>query len=222
MRDLYELETTPDGAGDGATGEPVETVEPEAPPSPAAEWFDSPEAEEWFQTRLQRQQFEEYQQQQAQSQQPSIDWLSDEDRAQLDRYIDSRIGPATEFQQQLAYQEAEERARDILADNATRHGDFDLDLARLRADTLLPQMQQRYGHTAKAAEAALEAAANQQRQYEQQMMKKGEEQYVNQLSTLSNAPRVPAAAGAPANGVHVTPEGGDERDLVRRYFPTTR
>jgi len=137
-------------------------------------------------------------------------------------YIDERLAPYNEMAHEMAMSEADERAKDILQDDATANGEFDLEVARLRADAMFPEFAARFGNTPKAAEEALHAAAQVQRDYEAGMAERALNREQNQLATLANARREPPVAGTAATGVHVTPNGGDEMDLVRKYFPPTR
>jgi hypothetical protein len=143
-------------------------------------------------------------------------------RQELDQYINQKLSPYQSFQQDAILGEAEQRAQDILHDDAVRNGEFDTQTARLRADHLLPDMTAKYGPGPKAAEAALAAAAKEQRDYETGLREAAVTEYQNRLRGISSAPREPAAGGSVAGAQHVTPQGGDELDLVRAHFPSGR
>jgi len=109
------------------------------------------------------------------------------------RYTQHALAPVQQFTQEAALAEAEERAQDILGDLIAKHGEFDKEVAYARANVLLPQMVQRYGQGPKAAEAALEAAAQAQLAYETQVREKAIAQYTNQIKTLAGAPGEPGS-----------------------------
>lgn len=202
--------------------EPAEGIEPV---EPAEDAWTGPSQEEWQQTQAQLADaaalVEAVRSQQSGEGGPLSEY-DPEFRQALDQYIDQRLAPYSSFQQDAILGEAEQRAQDILHDLSVRDGEFDTATARLRADSLLPAMAEKYGPGPKAAEAALAAAASAQRDYEQQVRDAAVQQYQNQLRGIASAPREPAANGVPAATQHVTPQGGDELDLVRSHFPTAR
>lgn len=196
-------------------GEPVE---------PAEEVWSGPTQEEWQQTQTQLQEAAELVQAVRQGQQnggPLADY-DPEFVAGLDQWFEQKVAPYQSFQQEAILGEAEQRAQDILHDLSVRDGEFDLVTARLRADQMLPEFSAKYGPGPKAAEAALAAAASAQRDYEAAIRTAAVEQYQNGMRGLRPAPVEPAANGVVGAQQHVTPEGGDERDLVRAYFPSAR
>ena len=170
-------------------------------PEPAQSW--APSQDEWEQVtgalgylaQLEQQRAQVYQPQSSQGQPTLPDPWERPDTFQQDlqAYIAAQVAPVQQFTNEAALSEAEERAMDILTDLASSGGEFDKDLARIRADHLLPQMQQRYGNGPKAAEAALEAAASEQRAYEQKMYEQAVSRHTNHLATLSGAPGEPGS-----------------------------
>lgn len=205
----------------------LEPVAPD-PADPAGDPDDQPWAgpsqEEWQQTQAQLAEAAELVQAVRAGRETDgpLSGYDPEFRQELDQYIEQKLGPYSSFQEQAILSEAEQRAQDILHDLSVRDGEFDTATARLRADALLPEMAQKYGAGPKAAEAALAAAAAQQRDYETSIRTMAVEQYQNQLRGISTAPREPANGAAPAAQQHVTPEGGDELALVRAHFPSGR
>ena len=202
--------------------EPVDGVEPEGDGVEPA-WA-GPTQEEWQQTQESLREAAALVEavRAGQNQDGPLSGYDPEFRQELDQYINDKLSPYSAYQEQAILGEAEQRAQDILHDLSVRDGEFDTQTARLRADALLPDMAARYGPGPKAAEAALQAAATAQREYESQIRDKALEQYHNQLRGITSAPREPAPSGNPAGTQHVTPQGGDEMDLVRSYFPSGR
>jgi hypothetical protein len=126
-----------------------------------------------------------------------------------------------------AYTAGLESAKDILGDNVSRFGEFASDpqadeIARDRvldrADAILsdPSFQGRYGgNTPRAAEIAIQRAADEERQYLNSVRGQGAAQAANRLSTLAGAASEPGA-GAPG-GVAGVPEFKSAAD-VRNYY----
>jgi hypothetical protein len=201
--------------------EPVDGVEPVEDAEPA---WSGPTEEQWLSTQAQLAEAAALVEavRAGQNQDGPLSGYDPEFRQELDQYINQKLSPYQSFQQDAILGEAEQRAQDILHDDAVRNGEFDTQTARLRADHLLPDMTAKYGPGPKAAEAALAAAAKEQRDYEKQMYDKAVDQYTNRMRGISTAPREPAAGGAVAGAQHVTPQGGDELDLVRAHFPSGR
>ena len=208
--------------------EPVVPADPAADPAtePVAPW--APSQEEWEQVtgavgylaQLAQQQAQVYQPQPMNGEQVRPDpWeRPDSFQQDLDAYINQRMAPVQQFTQEAALSEAEERAMDILADFATRDGEFDKELARVRADHLLPQMQQRYGYGPKAAEAALEAAAVAQREYEQKVYADAIAKHTNQLATLSGAPGEPGSTYVQGVQQRTMPDYTKGGTVAQRFF----
>ena len=180
-------------------------VDPAPDPAPDAEpAWSGPSADEWgavlsyvnAQAQREQQMAQLYgagPQQQEGPQRPDPWNRPDTFQDDLDAYIGARMAPVQQFTQEAALAEAEERAQDILGDLVAKHGEFDKEVAYARANVLLPQMVQRYGQGPKAAEAALEAAAQAQLAYETQVREKAIAQYTNQIKTLAGAPGEPGS-----------------------------
>jgi hypothetical protein len=200
--------------------EPEAQVEPEA----AAEPWAGPTQEEWEATQERLAQYEAQQQPEEGEPEPfQLDPYADDFQDQLDRYLDSRLAPVSQYTESAMQAEAEERAMDIIQDIASREGEFlfpeqSPKIARSLANEFIGEEQQRYGFGPKAAEAALERAVKAVREYEQTIGKAYHERQMNQLGTLAGAPRQPGVAGTQAAPSTPTPEGGDELALVGHYF----
>jgi hypothetical protein len=201
-----------------------------------------PSQEEWTQTQellqglapvieyMQNPEAGQYQQVDPNQEQMDLDPFSDNFGEQLRSLIQNEISPLSEFTENAALEEAEERAMDIIHDLESREGEFlfrgenpgDVDsrqVARSLAERFLPEAQQRYGYGPRAAEAALAQAYKVVRSYEETVGKTYHDRQTNQLKTLAGARReMPVAGTQGANNVS-TPEGGDERGLVEAYFP---
>jgi len=140
--------------------------------------------------------------------------------------IREELGPIQQYTQAQQMGEAEERAMDILTDISGREGEFLFDqskgLARELANRYIGETQQKFGFGPKAAEAALERAYKDVRAWEDAVGKAYHERQVNQLSTLGQARREPAAAGTVGADQRAATEGGTEIDLVRQFFPAAR
>lgn len=166
-------------------------------------------------------------QQQAQQGPPELDPF---DPASVQAYNDWRdqnllarfeqmVSPLIGSHQEQVMSEAENRAMDILRDDAARNGDFiggdqSLNAARQLADTLLPDMQARYGPGPRAAEQALYQAAQHIRGLEENIAKQAVERHTNQLSTLANATREPAAG---ATGAEAPGQYKDEMEALAAW-----
>jgi hypothetical protein len=196
-------------------------VEPAVEPAaPDEDVWTGPSQEEWEATQARLAQADELVRAVEQSRAREAGPLSQYDpefRSELDQYLEQRLTPyETSLQQQRA-NETEELMKDALHDLSVSGGEFDIAEARRRFDEYAGPMVERYGMTEKAAQKALEAAAVAQREYEASIEARGVERYQNQMRGISQARREPPAAGAPAASVHVSPPGGDEQELVRRY-----
>ena len=209
--------------------EPV--VEPEAEPTaepvePA--W--APSQDEWQQisdavghlAQLEQQRAQVYQPQPGDQNQIDIDPFGENFGEQLRGVIRQELTPYQEFQQSVAIGEAEERAMDILSDLASKDGDFDKDVARLRAEQMLPEMTAKYGPGVKAAEAALEAAAQQQRAYEQKLYEQAVAKHTNHLATLSGAPGEPGTGYTVGVSQRTMPDYREGGSVTRRFFGPDR
>jgi hypothetical protein len=202
-----------------APAEPA--AEPEGPP----EWF-APYQETLQQTTAFQEQIAQQLNEiaslanpQTQYQQPSLDPFADDFQTQLDQYLSQREQRFSHAIESWEQSEGTERARDILSDNISREGEFILegstDKALRLAEAYLPEMQQKYGANAQAAEQAINAAANEIRDYERQVGEAFHSRQMNQLKTLNDAPREP---GAVAPAVQ-TPSSNmsDEMAVVAKY-----
>jgi hypothetical protein len=143
------------------------------------------------------------------------------DRNQLRALFREEMHPYQEFQQQQQLAEAEERALDILDNLSKSGGEFDVAEARIRADHLLPQMQEKFGWGPRAAEAALEEAAKQQREYELRLEQRGVSKYTNQVSTLAGAATEPGSAYAQGVTQRTVPDFRKGGSVTDRFFTET-
>lgn len=202
--------------------EPVEPVEPGGDEG-GGEPF-SISQEQWEQTQAQLAEAAELVQavRASQPQDGPLSGYDPEFRQELDQYLEQKLTPYQAYQQESIQRAAEETLRDMYHDVSVREGEFDADMARRRYEDIIPAMVQKHGQTIRAAEEAVAASARAQREYEQQIREKAVEQYQNQLRGISTAPREPSNGAAPAAQQHVTPLGGDELDLVRSHFPSSR
>lgn len=144
--------------------------------------------------------------------------------AWLHSQINETVAPVTQYQEQLQAAEGKEIGLDILADLESREGEFIMpDYSRQRAyelgDHYYAEMVERYGQTPKAAEAALVRGYKEAKEQEIAIGKAYHEREINQLATLSGAPRELAAAGAAGASQTDIPQGGNERSVVNRFFP---
>jgi hypothetical protein len=126
-----------------------------------------------------------------------------------------------------AYTAGLESAKDILGDNVSRFGEFASDpqadgIARDRvldrADAILsdPSFQGRFGgNTPRAAEIAIQQAAEEERTYLNSVRGQGAEQAANRLATLAGAAAEPGAGASGA--VAGVPEFKSAAD-VRNYY----
>lgn len=218
-RYVYEFETPdPGGTGDPGIGEP-------APAEPAAEpaWT-GPSQDEWgsVMTYVQAQQQREAQIAQMYgapgTQQPEAPDLYDDPDAWLEHKLSQRLAPVEQFQREVSMEEANERAMDILGDLASRDGDFNKQIARLRAEELLPKFQQQYGNTPQAAEAALAAGAHQQREYEAEERKRYVDEHTNHIATLAGAPGDPGSTFVQGTQQRTMPNYREGGRVTDRFF----
>jgi hypothetical protein len=193
-------------------------AEPEGPP----EWF-SPYQERFDQFTQSAEQLAFVAQQLQAQQQPQSrepwDPFAENAEEGLRNIIREELTPYQYARQTWEQQEGNERARDVLQDNISREGEFILegsqDRALRLAEAYLPEMQERYGATAEAAEQAINAAAAETREYERQVGEAYHARQMNQLKTLNDAPREP---GAVAPAVQTTgPAPTDEMAVVAKY-----
>lgn len=211
-------------------------VDPAAPePSEPAwqapsqtEWQDAQDQLAAYEYQLQQMQQPQMQQYPAVQQAPSIPdpGLAFEDQAeyqrQMEAYLDHRMAPYQQFQQQVALAQAEEEAMSIL-DGLAEQGDFDRQQAWARANQIVGQIRNdpRTAHLRPevAAQRALEQAARDQREFERRV---GEAYYQRQLEQIQQAagqPRGPM--GANMNGTQAAVVGGygnGPNAVTRRMF----
>ena len=215
-------------------GAPEPVAEPA--PEPAEPAWAGPSQDEWGSVmgyiQQQQQQAEQYAQQQYEAQQaqgqqaPPIDFFADDASQQVyglvQQAVQQSIAPLMEWKYGQDLGEAHNRAIDIIDDEVSRNGEFMLGEkayanVEALANTYLPEESQRHGYGPKAAEAALARAAADWRTYESELQQKAIEQYKNQLTSLSGAPRdVYGAALAGSEGFTV-PQGGDEYGVLERF-----
>lgn len=192
----YEL-GDPSGLGDpGSAGDPAaDGLEP--PAAAPEQWAMSQEQFDELQGNLSFLMEQEQRRQQMfapqQQQEPQGPSFYEDPDGWLEHRLAERLAPLQEFQEEIKIQEGSERAKDMLSDLASRGGDFDHDLAMLRAEQILPQMKRQYGDTWQAAEKALEAAAEQQRKWEQARDQAAVQQHTNHITTLAGAPGEPGS-----------------------------
>lgn len=207
-----------------AAAYPAET---EAPAEPA--W--SLSQDEWQQTQETLAQLAEFaqsqprlvypgqQQQDNQQQYPEYDPYDPQSLLQFVRSgLAPDLAPITQTHEQIVLGEAEERAMDILNDIKARDGDYDVEVARIRADALLPQMQEQYGYGPRAAEAALEQAAKEQRAYEQKLIERAVAQHTNQLATLAGAASEPGSTYTVGTQQRVIPDYRQGGTVTSHFF----
>jgi hypothetical protein len=134
--------------------------------------------------------------------------------------------------EEQAYNEGIESAKDILGDNVARFGEFASDpqadeIARDRvldrAGSLLsdPSFQSQYGgNTPRAAEIAIQRAAEEERTYLNSVRGQGAAQAANRLSTLANAASEPGNGAT--GGIAGVPEFKSPQEVVQFYAQQAR
>lgn len=205
---------------------PVAEAAPEAPAEPSVEYAQIP-ADEWAEVSeamqlLRQAQEPQYELPEVQQQAVQFDPFAENASEQLRSIIREEMAPYATYQEQQILGEAEERAKDIVSDWQAQNGEFIQkekanDYILARANQMVGDFQQRFGYGPKAAEAALAQACTEYRDYEISVGKAYHEREINQIRGLSGAPREPAVNGQ-QGGQQVTRQGGNEMDLVRRYF----
>ncbi len=206
-------------APEGAAPDPG--FEPE--PAPETPW--APSQDEWqeaigaisYLAELEQRRSAVYQPQD-EEQVPELNPFEPTFAEQLRGLIRQEVAPIAGRFQDMTVQEGEERARDILTDDASANGEFDIDLARMRANQLLPQFEQRMGSGRQAAEAALTEAANQQRAWEAKYAENAVNRHTNRLTTLAGAPGEPGSQYAVGVQQRVMPDYTKGGSVTQRFF----
>jgi hypothetical protein len=144
-------------------------------------------------------------------------------QAWVDARNQEQLAPVNSYIQRLQEDEGRELGYDMLADMESHEGEFLMpEQSRARAyelsDRYYPEMIQRFGDTPKAAEAALARGYKEAKEYELAVGKAFHEREINQLATLSGAPRELSAAGVQGAAQTEIPAGGDERAVLDRWF----
>jgi hypothetical protein len=225
---------------------PETPAEPEAPESDSDDEGWSLEDLAWEVSRLMQQNQQPQQQPQQQLQfpqfqQPQLPELDPYDPESVVRYIEARdalrdaqfqaaldqrfqpIASTLEAtQEQQIMERGEQRAQDMIQDNISRNGEFSagqesVTLTRQLAETLMPAAVERYGEHPRAAEAAIEQAANIVRQIEKAAGEAAVAKHTNRTATLAGAPSEP-----PQSGVAAATPGQQSRllsndDIVNRW-----
>jgi len=159
----------------------------------------------------------------SQQQQQQLDPLADDFQSQFDRYLETKLAPFTEFQHHVQANEGTQQFKDVIHDLQQANGEFLLPDTAKRAmplaRDLYPEFVQRFGHNDRAAEMAIEKAYETLKEWELGVGKAYYEREQNQLATLAGAPRTPGAPGQSAQQQLTTVEGGNEFDVLRKYFP---
>lgn len=189
-------------------------------PIESAPW--SPSQDEWGQMVQGLNYLLEAQQRQASiyappQQEQYVEW-DPYDREQVLNLFRQEMAPLYQDREQAQLGEAEERARDILSDLSKRDGEFDIEIARLRAESFLPQMQERYGPGPRAAEEALAAAAAAQRQWEMERDRTAVDRYTNQIATLAGAPGEPGSSYTQGAQTRTMPDYRQGGTVTDRFF----
>jgi hypothetical protein len=208
---MFEFETPVEPVGEPAA-EPVEPVEPA---------WSGPSQDEWQQTQNLIAYVAQALQPQEEPQQ--VDPFAEDFQQRLDQYLEQRLAPIQQVQQQAQYAQAEEQAMEILSGYA-KDDPYLLpdsqEKARALANQYLPQTQQRYGYGPQAAEAALQMAHTAVRQWENQVGEAYHQRQLEQLGQLGQVRREPAAAGMNGQSSQMIAASGpgDERSVLNKYF----
>lgn len=205
-------------APEGAAPDPIA---PEAPAEPA--W--APSQEEWEQAVGAISYLAELEQRRSAVYQPQDDDPTPELNPfeptfaeQLRGLIRQEVAPIAGRFESMSVQEGEQRALDILADDAKANGEFDLALARQRANQLLPQFEQKMGAGREAAQAALAQAAKDQRAWEAQFAEQAVARHTNRLTTLAGAPGEPGSQYAVGVQQRTMPDYTKGGSVTQRFF----
>lgn len=211
-RYIYEYEV-PDDGGDGGD------VPPDEPP--AEEVWAGPSQEEWQQTQAALTHIVQSMQQPADAG-PAVDPFADDFQARLDAYLDQKIAPLAQSEEQRALEAAEAQAGEILQGFAADDPfliEGSLAKARTLANEFLPRTQQQYGFGPKAATEALKLAHKAVREWEDQVGKAYYERELAQLQGLGSVRREPQPSGDGAAQQLIVASGpGDEHAVLAKYF----
>jgi hypothetical protein len=207
-------------------------VEPEPIAEPAEPEWQGPSQQDWEQLSETNQYLLDQLGQLAQAVGPGQDpnaiqlppdsLLAPEDLEVISQLIAQQTAPFQQARDTWIQSEGSERARDVLADDVSKNGDFLFEGSKSEtltlAEAILPEAQARYGYGPQAAEAAIAQAAARVRQWEQSVGKAYYERQINQLRGLSGAPQEPGASTTASPQRHEPVEaGGDELAVVRKY-----
>lgn len=209
-------ELAPEGAAPDLAPDPGIEAAPEA-------W--SPAREEWEQiagavsylAELEQRRSAVYQPQ-GEEPQDDLNPFEPTFRDQVLGLIRQELAPVNGRFEDMSRQEGEERARDILTDNAAANGEFDIDVARMRANQLLPRFEQKMGRGRQAAEAALAQAADDQRAWEAQRDEQAIARHTNRLATLAGAPGEPGSQYAVGVQQRTMPDYTKGGSVTQRFF----
>lgn len=160
-------------------------------------------------------------QQEGQPEVPRPDPFADDFQEQLDRYVDYKTSAFRQTYEQMELAAGQELAYDVISDYQAREGEFlvpekSTELAFKLAKGFLPQAMQRYGHSDRAGEAALEMSCKFVRELEQEIGKQYHDRQTNQLATLAGARSEPGAPGQ-ATQIVTGPYQRGER-VADRFF----
>lgn len=223
MDRFIDFETVPDG--DTGPAAP-----PAADPPAAPEGWQGPSQDEWASVAGAVQTLAQLEQSRASIYQPPAnqpnvppvpDPWADDYPEQLEAYVNHRVAPFQQYVQQQDSQRGTEAAKAYLDEQASEGGDFDRDIAMMRAHQLMPQMQARYGYTPKAAEEALAQAAKDQRAWEKARADAAVSAHQNHLETLSGAPGEPGTTYMQGVQQRTMPNYRDGGSVAARFFGET-
>jgi hypothetical protein len=208
---------------------PEPVAEPVAEPSGEPAWQGPPQ-EEWQQVvetlGYLTQQFQPQEPEPAPAEQrhAQFDPFSDDPDGLLRQVIREELAPLQQYQQTNQMAQAEELAYDILDSFSAEQGEIvnreeAFPIIRAWADTLMPEMAQRYGFGPQAAEAALEASYKHYKDLESKIGEDYINRRMNQITNLSGARVEPGAIAAGTQ--NPGSQGGDEMSVVTRFggFP---
>ena len=208
-----------------AGGEPEPVVEPEPFQISQEDWERTQQGQQYLIDRLEQiaRMGEQQQQDPNTITLPEDSLLNESDLQVIGELIQRATAPFAETREQWMQSEGQGLALDVIADENAQNGEFLFEGSKQRAQDLsenyYPDYRARYGHGPDAAEAALRQACADIREWEQQVGKAYMEREQNQLATLAGAPRSPSQPGRPAAQQLTTVEGGNEFDVLRKWFP---